>query len=199
MIEVEKKFILNDDDIKRLTEGAVFLSEKIFTDVYYDTTDYALTRSDKWLRSRDGRYELKLPLHSGADRQADQYDELEDELKIKEALNFSPDVNLEASMKRSGCESFCVCKTTRKKYKKDQFTIDLDYVDYGDFNYSLGEIELMVNDKPEIEAAIEKILNFAQDDGLTIGFVRGKVIEYIKRKRPEHYQALIKNDVIKDF
>ena len=87
MIEVEKKFILNKQDKERLTKRAEFLNERVFADIYYDTNNFSLTSKDKWLRSREARFELKLPLHKGAERSADQYDELEDEQKIREALN----------------------------------------------------------------------------------------------------------------
>jgi len=48
MIEVEKKFILNEQDVERLTKNAQFLNERIFTDIYYDTENFSLTSYDKW-------------------------------------------------------------------------------------------------------------------------------------------------------
>jgi len=199
MIEVEKKFILNEQDKERLTKDAEFLNERVFTDIYYDTEIFSLTAKDKWLRSREGRFELKLPLHDGAERLADQYDELEDESRIREALNLPPNGNLANDLAKAGYSSFCTCKTTRRKYKKGPFIIDLDIVDFQDFTYNIGEIELMVDDKPAIEGAIEKIMNFAKEQNLTIAPVRGKVIEYLKRVKPNHYQALVQAKVVKDF
>lgn len=199
MIEVEKKFILNEQDKERLTKDAEFLNERVFTDVYYDTEIFSLTAKDKWLRSREGRFELKLPLHEGAERLADQYDELEDEQKIREALNLPAKGNLADDLVMAGYSAFCTCKTTRRKYKKEPFIIDLDIVDFQDFTYNIGEIELMVNDKSEIEDAIGKIIDFAKSQNLTIAPVRGKVIEYLKRVKQEHYQTLVKSGVVKDF
>ncbi len=199
MIEVEKKFLLNNQDKERLTKDAKFLNERIFTDIYYDTEFFSLTSKDKWLRSREGRFELKLPLHEGAERLADQYDELEDEQKIKEALNLPFGGNLADNLVKAGYSPFCTYKTTRRKYKKEPFIIDLDVVDFQDFTYNIGEIELMVNDKSEIEGAIEKIMSFAKTQNLTIAPVRGKVIEYLKRIKPKHYQALVQARVVKDF
>ena len=43
MIEVEKKFILNEQDKWRLTKAAQFLDERVFTDIYYDTEIFPLT------------------------------------------------------------------------------------------------------------------------------------------------------------
>ena len=199
MIEVEKKFILNEQDKERLTKNAEFLNERVFTDIYYDTEFFSLTSYDKWLRSREGRFELKLPLHEGADRLADQYDELEDEQKIREALNLPLNGSFADDLTKAGYVPFCICKTTRRKYKKGLFIIDLDIVDFQDFTYNIGEIELMVNEKSEIESAVEKIIDFAKMQNLTIAPVRGKVIEYLRRARPSHYQVLVQSGVVKDF
>lgn len=199
MIEVEKKFILSNEDKNRLTKNAQFINERVFTDIYYDTEIFSLTSKDKWLRSRESRFELKLPLHDGADRLADQYDELEDEQKIRETLSLPHNGNLADDLAKAGYSPFCTCKTTRRKYKKEPFIIDLDIVDFQDFIYNIDEIELMVNDTSEIEDAIAKIMNFAKEHGLTIAPVRGKVIEYLKRAKPNHYQALVQTKVVKDF
>ncbi|TSC61717.1 MAG: thiamine-triphosphatase [Parcubacteria group bacterium Gr01-1014_48] len=199
MIEVEKKFILNEHNKEQLTKNARFLNERVFADTYYDTENFSLTLNDKWLRSRDGRFELKLPLHNGVDRLADQYDELEDEQKIRETLDLPSSGNFADDLAKAGYVSFCTCKTTRRKYKKELFIIDLDLVDFQDFTYNIGEIELMVNDISEMESAIAKIMTFAKEQNLTIASVRGKIIEYLKRVKLNHYQALVRAGVVKDF
>lgn len=197
MIEVEKKFILTEQDKERLTKDAQFINERVFTDVYYDTNDFSLTSQDIWLRSREGRFELKVPLHQSTERMVDQYDELEDERQIREALNLPGKEYFTDDLSKNGYAPFCICRTTRKKYKKDLFIIDLDVVDFQDFIYSIGEIELMVNEKIEIEGAIAKIMLFAREQKLTIAPVRGKVIEYLKRTKPDHYNALVLSGVVK--
>jgi len=56
MIEVEKKFILNKQNKKRLTKDAEFLSERVFTDIYYDTKNFPLTLPQFWpARQNHGR------------------------------------------------------------------------------------------------------------------------------------------------
>src|SRR5579864_1260452 len=78
MIEVEKKFILTPDQEKKLIEGAEFVVEKQFTDIYYDDKDFSLTTKDIWLRERDSKYELKLPMNKSSERRVvDQYRELD--------------------------------------------------------------------------------------------------------------------------
>ncbi len=155
MIEVEKKFLLTKEQEKNLINGAEFITEKVFTDTYYDTVDFSLTSKDKWLRSRAGKWELKVSLDRTPGREADIYDEIEDENKIKEYLGLSGE-DMEEALRKNGYFKFCTCKTTRKKYKNGDYGIDIDYVDYGDFNYQLAEIELMAKDQNEVKYALKK-------------------------------------------
>jgi predicted adenylyl cyclase CyaB len=190
MIEVEKKFSLSADEINKLTAGSQFLGEKTFTDEYYDTEDFLLTAQDKWLRLRDGKWELKLTMNKGQaanKRKMDQYEELETEEGIKEALNIKSKKPLSLALAELGYKPFCKITTTRKKYKKGEFTIDLDQVDFG---YNIGEIELMVEDHGQMQEALDKITEFAGKNNLSLLPVRGKVVEYLKRNKPEHYQKL---------
>jgi adenylate cyclase class IV len=198
-IEVEKKFLLNEADKARLTAGASFANERIITDTYYDTEDYRLTSQDWWLRARDGRFELKIPLHGKGRRPVDQYDELENESEIKKALGMTTGENLADVLSAHGYRPFGILKTTRRKYKRGAFTIDLDSVDLPGSAYDLGEIELMVEDRSEIADAIDKIIDFAKSKQLKITPARGKISEYLRRSRPEHYQALIKSGVVHNF
>ena len=86
MIEIERKFAVTEEWQRRLTEGAEFVSEKTMTDTYYDTVDFQLTTKDRWLRLRDGKWELKEPLHAlgFSKRAADQYRELITEGEIRQ-------------------------------------------------------------------------------------------------------------------
>lgn len=199
MIEVEKKFNFTESDTARLIKGAEFLGEKVFTDTYYDTDNFSLTSKDKWLRSRGNKFELKLPIDERRHESADLYNEIDDENEIRRILNISTGEILTKELEKNGYKPFSVCKTTRKKYKKGIFNIDLDYVEYKEFNYTLGEIELLVNEKPEIDDAIKRIMDFAKENKLTITPVRGKVIEYLKRVKPDHYKVLVKSGVVRDF
>lgn len=196
MIEVEKKFVANEENIQRLTTNAVFLGEKVFTDIYYDTEDFNLTRQDKWLRSRENKFELKLPTYVG-NRLVDQYEELEDELKIKLELGLSGDVSL-VDLEKHGFLPFCICTTTRKKFKKEKFIIDIDKVDFPNFIYYIGEIELMVSNQSEVKVAVDEILKFASDHHLDLSTTRGKVIAYLQYAKQDHFQALIAAGVVEE-
>jgi adenylate cyclase class IV len=66
-IEVEKKVELSDlaalhaFENKVKEAGGRLKKEKCFTDCYYDSADLLLTRTDHYLRDRDGVWELKVP------------------------------------------------------------------------------------------------------------------------------------------
>lgn len=190
MIEVEKKLSLSQPDIDRITQGAEFLGEKVITDTYFDKSDFKLTKADRWLRLRDGKFELKLPLNadkSTSQRELDQYQELITDEKIRESLGLPVQGTLAEALESSGYTAFSTIVTTRRKYKKQGFNIDLDVMDFG---YSICEIEIMVDDQSETENALNKILAFALENQLKVTPVRGKVIEYIRRKAPHHYRVL---------
>ena len=194
---MEKKFLLKGDDEKRLIEGADFIGKKVFTYIYYDTKDFSLTRNDNWLRQRAGKFELKLSLDKKAGGKANFYDEIEDENRIKEFLGISGG-NMEDVLLKKGYSKFCICKTTRKKYKNGIFEIDIDFVEYGDFNYQLAEIEIMIENKTDMAGALENIIDFAKEKGLNTGYVRGKVLVYLKEKSPQHFKALVKAGVARE-
>ncbi|KKP97476.1 MAG: hypothetical protein US25_C0002G0021 [Candidatus Moranbacteria bacterium GW2011_GWE1_36_7] len=197
MFEVEKKIILSESDIVRLIEGGKFLSEKTFTDVYYDTEEFALTKNDIWLRKRGDDFDLKLPMHLGDNNFSQQYQEIEGEEKIREIFAIAKLNDFESDINAFGYKPFCNCATTRKKYRKEGFIIDLDSVVYDDKGvYNIGEIELLVEEKKQMAEALEKIEKFAQKNELKSVPVRGKVIEYLLRSKPDHYQALVEAGVV---
>ncbi len=189
MIEVEKKLILTPEQEKALVEGAEFIGEKKFTDTYFDDKDFSLTIKDIWLRERDGKYELKLPMNKLSEsRVSDQYRELDVEDDILAHFG-ARGINIKDFLTKKGYLPFCTITTTRRKYKKDGFVIDLDVMDFG---YTLAEIELMVDDESKIKEATQAIINFATKYGIGKEIlVRGKVLEYLRRKNPAHFQALM--------
>lgn len=199
MIEVEQKFLLKPGDAERLQAGATFVSERVMNDAYYDTADCALGCKDQWLRLRDGRWELKVPLHghSNAGTAMQQYDEMEDDDSIRKFLKIPGDGALGDDLTSAGYTMIAHYLTTRRAFKNNDFTIDFDFADYSDSTYEIAEVELMVHDRSEMDAAAARIQAFAKQHGLTTVPVRGKLIEYFKRKRPEIYQTLKSAGIIK--
>lgn len=197
MIEVEKNFDLRPGDKERLTDGAEFVRKKTFTDVYYDNAEYYLTGRDYWLRKRDDRFELKVPLNKEGigDRQTDQYRELETDGEIAEELGLIIKTDLAAALAEAGYAPFARIVTARETYQKGDFHLDFDEMDFG---FTTFEPELMVSDESQVAAAEERIMRFAKDHAITAGKGRGKVIEYIFRHDPAHYRALVAKGIVRE-
>ena len=101
----------------------------------------SLTKKDIWLRSRSGRFELKFPVGAANDAQR----------VIAQTRSRTTQESARNSVFRRcaacavsrifGIFAFCHVMTTRLKYEKDGFHIDVDRADFG---YDILEIELMV-------------------------------------------------------
>lgn len=195
MIEIEKNFDLRPGDKERLIAGAKFLKKRTFTDVYYDNDAYDLTGRDFWLRTREGRFELKVPLNTKniGDRKTDRYRELETDAEIAAALELHTVLKLADALAVAGYQPFATITTTRETYEKGDFRLDFDEMDFG---FTTFEAELMVNDSHDIAGAERRILEFAKEHGIAGTEGHGKVIEYIARNRPEHFAALAARGVV---
>jgi adenylate cyclase class IV len=193
MIEVEKKFILTPEQEKSLTDSAEFLGEKKFTDVYFDDVNFSLTLKDFWLRERSGKYELKISRNEESGNRVST--ELETDQEILQYLNADANETISAFLARKEYRPFCSITTTRKKYSKGKFHIDLDLVDFG---YPVAEIELMTDNEKNVQEATQNIIDFAKQQGIdTTAVVLGKVAKYLQMKNPAHLQALIDAGIIK--
>ena len=197
MIEVEKNFDISPSDKERLIKESQFLGKKVFTDIYYDTTDYRLTRKDRWLRQRNNKWELKIPFAQkyANERITDQYYELENEKEIAKALEINFTESFSEAVKRSGFFPLATITTTRETYQKEDFRIDFDEMDFG---FSALEVELLVVSESEVPLAEKRILEFAKNHGLKDNKVRAKVIEYLFRNNLDHYNMLVATGIIKE-
>ena len=185
MIEVEKNFDLKAGDKERLIQDAKLISKKSFADIYYDTDDFRLTTKDYWLRQREGKWELKVPFGEAIQKKAtDQYYELEDESEIRKTIGANWDL----------IRPFAKIITTRESYQKGEFHLDFDEMDFG---FKTFEAEIMVADEKDVPEAEGKIMAFASEHGIASAPGAGKVIVYIKRNNPVHYQALLKAGVVR--
>ena len=122
MIEVEQRFKLNLEERARLLQGAEFLKEKSFTDVYYDSSTYSLTTKDRWLRLRGDKFELKVPVYEGKGRKGmDQYHEITAPDKIAEAVGITIVGGLKEGLSSNGYIPFASIKTIRQHSQKKWF------------------------------------------------------------------------------
>lgn len=200
MIEIEKKFLLTDEQTQALLTDAQKLSEKSITDSYLDTSGYSLTTKDLWLRERNGSFELKTPLKTKGASATHRYYESTELGDIRQALKLDDGDTFTASLANSRIERFMTCLTYRKSYSKQGFRIDIDTVTYQNspFTYAIAEIELIVDDEAQVDEAEDRIIAFAKQHGLTTDqVVLGKIVAYLKSERADHYKALVEADISK--
>ena len=95
---------------------------------------------------------------------------------------------LQDCFKKLQISSFADIKTTRRKYKCDDFTIDLDETNFG---YYVGEVELMVESPSQANDASNRIVEFCKKFDLDISPTQGKVLQYLYMEKPNHYKALL--------
>lgn len=191
MIEVEKKFRISKEEAKKLAEGAKFIGEFNFSDTYYDKSSYPLAKKDIWLRSRDGKWQLKIgedDSTSETKKYMDYYEEIDTEGGIRKILEIEHFASLADDLEAEGYTPIATFTTLRRKYTKNNFSIDIDEASFG---YNIVEIEHVVENRRDVEKASEEIIEFAKDHGLKVERVHGKVVEYIQQHDPENY-ALIK-------
>ena len=191
MIEVEKRFALDNPEMeKKILEGATFVAQEKHMDAYYDNDAYVLTTADRWLRTRDGQWELKEPLIPMAQRAptfGSEYHEITDTTELRSLLHLAKRGTLAEDIRRAGYHPLCTFTTNRDKYIRDGLTIVIDIVSFG---FRLAEVELMVHDASESDAAHARIRAFIDTLGIPLKPVGGKMSEWFKRNNPAHYNTL---------
>jgi len=194
VIEVEKRYIITKEQEENILKDTELLGEKIFTDIYYDDTNYSLTTNDIWLRRRDNKFELKIPLNKSFEKRlSDQYEEIGNEKDILNYFQANYNKTIKELITEINFIPFCKIKTIRRKYKKEGFNIDLDIADTG---FAIMEIERMTDDLSKMKEITQEITQFAERNGIIKEQKWGKIIEYIRINNPQHFQALINAKLI---
>ncbi len=188
MIEVEKKFQPTEAQLQALLQDAVFIKEKTMHDVYYDFSDFRIMRAGNRLRKRDDGFELKayIPTESGV-RVAHEYT---DDESILKNLQINESYTSVADLVQKEMHPVCDFVNTRKEYKKDEFIVDVDSMNFG---MEVVEIELQVESKDQIPEAEQKILQLAESFGMEVKDLQGKTILYLQKMKPEIYQEIFGN------
>lgn len=189
MIEVERKFRVTPEQRERLVERAVFRGQVTHTDQFFDTKNLQLAVSDRWLRKRNGMWELKISRDPHfKTRKADIYDELTNDEDIQRHLGF----NLEGAIQKGLLIPWTHLQTVRSHYEADGYSLDFDDVTSleDDFTYQLMEIEIMVEAPAHVDEAAQRILQIAQNFGLSLDRPQGKVLAYLQQKKPDLFIRL---------
>ncbi|HBA45890.1 hypothetical protein A2W67_00535 [Candidatus Nomurabacteria bacterium RIFCSPLOWO2_02_40_28] len=179
MIEVEKKFQPTEEQLKVLLEGAEFLGEKIVHDIYYDYSDYRLLKKDVRLRNRNNFFELKVGKSSGVSQEIEKREDIEKYFSTSNLGEFI----------QKNLVVIIDYQSKRQKYKKENFSIDLDEMNFG---YKLCEIELLVEKEEQVKDAENKIIDFAQKYNFDFKRILSKRFEFLRKFKPEIYKELRK-------
>lgn len=205
-MEVERKFVFGPETEAQLLElGASLTRRLVFRDTYYDTAGYALTLQDHWLRQREEGWELKRPvaLTGGHGGPATQYCEVTEHVAIAshlcQALGIAPMMNpssMEELLGLLGLEAFATYVTDRRSYALPSGQVHVD-LDEADFDFSVGEVEVVVDSADRVEEALKKVNRLCTELGVTGSHrVPGKMSTYLQRFRPAHHQRLLEAGVL---
>ncbi|XP_073687287.1 thiamine-triphosphatase isoform X3 [Garra rufa] len=199
-VEVERKFVCDAEVMGKLQDiGAKCIGQRQFRDQYFDSPDFILTLKDFWLRCREGLWELKCPAVSGTTPDNDTETLC---TRYREITSF-PLIQSEVGRiikehTAEGSESNSSQKTERCSYMLERETgavrVDLDQADFG---YCVGEIEVLVPEGGDMNAALQRITSIAEELGLSCEKkVKGKMDVYLQRYRPEHYAKLLSAHIL---
>lgn len=184
MIQVEKKFLPNEEQMQALLQGADLFTETEDHDVYYDFPDYHLSLNGVQFRLRNGVYGLKINKNFGNDlgMQADEeiigYENIRSYFETEDEL---------ASFVQKNMVEFMNFKTKRKRYKRKYFMISIDKTD---FDYSYVQIETFVEKEEDVKEARESVISLAKSCGIEIKDMPTKRSFYLKSKNPELFDKI---------
>ena len=151
-IEVELKFLLTTKEKHRLLADSQYIDSYEFTDVYYDAKNYSLSCNDTWLRSRNGKFMLKIPIETTCEALKQQSNspkrEIIEEDRIRKELSLPNNNSLEQDLFEANILPLYTFKNYRQSYQKEGFHIDLDSALFDDFTYETCEIEMSVERSP---------------------------------------------------
>ncbi|XP_040912099.1 thiamine-triphosphatase isoform X2 [Toxotes jaculatrix] len=220
-VEVERKFSYSADTLKALEEIGVCVGQRQFHDQYFDTPQFDLTLRDMWLRKRKGFWELKCPTAAGGGAEetsgaqvkaaalCTRYKEItslpEIQLRLMDVLkDICEDRHSETGsshqdeswLSKMNLVCFAEFTTMRQSFTLEEDGVQID-LDQADFGYYVGEVEVVVPEGGDVQAALDKIEITAQKLGLTGDQrVEGKMNVYLKRNHPEHYAKLLSAHIL---
>ena len=188
--------------------GGTLAGEVSFTDAYWDNAGCTLTRRDTWLRQREGKWEIKIPLGDPGDRSGASggertvFREVEGEAAVRAALESLLDGgalagagDLEATLRAAAFAPFVTFGTKRSKFRVGECAIDADVASFG---HSVVEVEVMCESEaavPEAEAAIARVAGELQL--VPLQNTGGKLETCIRREAPAVLAALVEEGILK--
>ena len=176
-------YLFNHLSSPSFLSSAVCVGQQQFLDQYFDNPKFDLTLRDMWLRKRKGCWELKCPAEETSGEQSraaalcTRYKEIttlpEIQLRVTEVI---PDVcedrdsetassyQDESWLSRRNLACFAEFTTVRQSFNLEEGGVRID-LDKADFGYHVGELEVIVPEGGDVQAALEKIERTAQKLG----------------------------------
>lgn len=192
-IEVERKFRVTPLIRSSLVLRTHATKRFSFEDCYFDEH---LASRDMWLRKRNDTWELKIPINSTTQKSSAEtvYRELTGSAVWRELGD--------DSIERESLLEYARLKTDRMefqfKWRSYQVSIVLDACTSEDgFQYDVGEIEVLVDDDCEVEAASRALAEVSLEYGIgEMHQCEGKLLRYLREKRMPLFERLQKTGVI---
>lgn len=190
-IEVESRFRVTPEAQKTILLHAGPCKQIQFTDRYFCEQ---LALSDKWLRMRDHAWQIKVPVK--VDSSSRKGSVVYEELVGAAALEHVSKCGFETK----GMDVYACITTVRTIWDMNipvpwgsyamQVTADECHSEDG-FQYNIGEIEVLVQDKDEVGGASKAIEHARRELGLEqVDESGGKLIRYLSEKKPALYEKL---------
>jgi adenylate cyclase class IV len=183
-VEVEVKLTLDAAAELRLLEGTEPLEAVRLDDLYYDDAARSLAQADRWLRKRNERFELKLPVGARPQTRSQAYREVAGP-ELEAILGPPPGPYAPAWQVVS----------TRQSYRYDDFIVSVDRTDFG---YRIAEIELDVPAGEESQALV-RLEGFLAERDLILEPTPGKLAVLIAQTEPALYAKLAQREIFPVF
>jgi len=205
-LEVEQKFRVPENYREILeTAGAQKVGERILSDLYLDTKELVLMRRDVWLRERGSQLELKIPAGVGGcnTNGMTEYKEVEGNEAVESEIGKLTNVQMNEMVPLVKVES------VRESWRLGEFSIVIDRM--LDDNWTVGEVELLVETNDEIGIAKDKVRDIASNLGFTVqedGKVEhclseqnnyaAEILKQVKRKRKMKIDETNESNVVEE-
>jgi uncharacterized protein YjbK len=201
--EMEIKLSLNRVEIERLVRLFANLGNQTIRDIYFDSSDFRLTKKDIWLRyrtsSKGSGFEMKVGAPSNLTSLGmTDYEEVRDINRIALTLGISTEEVNEYGLQVAGYPIFCSCITSRSKWKNGVFTVDVDdssFAGYPNFSFPVVELEVEAENLEKAEELARSLFSERRIDFRLLPF--GKICEFLRVNKPNHFQVLVDVGVIK--
>jgi hypothetical protein len=187
---------LTNEQQRRIFDGAAFVSEDEITEAYYDNERYGLTTANRWLRSRDGVFDMKVPRATNSDDPTvhSAYFTLGSEREIRSALRLGDDhESLDLDLYDAGYSAFCVARIVRRRFRKEGVSIDVNDVTYDDsaHTYTISSARLEGEPSPDEQSPSPRQVAVMAGESIRIA------ASFLMSERPLHYDVLVANNVVR--